>query len=100
MIKGFEFAADGRTYVCSVEERRGTQGEYWWWFSVSGDQSSYAPFQAASSDTRTSVQERVLQFYLHRCARRAEPAVRGGQWGRRPPQPAASVTPEAPKAIS
>ena len=99
MIKGFEFASGGRTYVCSVEERRGVQGEYWWWFTVSGDQSSYAPFQAMSADTRASVQERVLQFYLHRCARRAEPAVRGGQWGRRPQTPTTVPLP-VPKEVS
>ncbi|MBM3908311.1 MAG: hypothetical protein FJ363_09600 [Gemmatimonadetes bacterium] len=92
MIKGFEFAADGRTFVCTTEERRGTKGEYWWWFSVSGDASSYAPFQAASGDTRGNVQERVLAFYRHRCARLAEPSVRGGQWGRKPQ----AVTPQKP----
>ena len=96
MIKPFDFAADGRTYSCTIEERRGTAGEFWWWFSVTGDTSSYAPFQAFSGDTRTSVQERVLQFYRHRCARRAEPSVRGGQWGRRPPQPAVQLGTQLP----
>lgn len=101
MIKGFEFAADGRTYVCSIEERRGTQGEFWWWFTVSGDQSSYAPFRASSRDARAAVQERVLAFYRHRCARLAEPNVRGGHWGRRPADIGAPQTPaQEPKPVT
>ncbi len=83
MLKDFEFAADGRTYSCSVEERRGTKGEYWWWFSVSGDPQSYAPFATASSDTRATVQERVLQFYMNRLFHLAQPTQRGGHWGKR-----------------
>lgn len=86
MLQGFEFAADGRTFVCTTEERRGVSGEFWWWFSVSGDASSYAPFPVKSSDTRQSVQDGVLQFYRHRCERLAERNVRGGQWGRKPLQ--------------
>jgi hypothetical protein len=96
MIKGFEFAAEGRTYVCTVEERRGTAGEFWWWFTVTGDTSMYAPFQAVSSDTRTSVQERVVAFYNNRVFKRAQPTVRGGQWGRRPPTPAVPVVTPPP----
>lgn len=104
MIKGFEFAAEGRNYVCSVEERRGASGEFWWWFTVTGDQSMYAPFEAASSDTRASVQERVLQYYNNRVFKRSQPTPRGGQWGRRPPQvqgPAQApvALPDVPKAV-
>lgn len=91
MIKGFDFAADGRRYTCTVEERRGTSGEFWWWFSVSGDASSYAPFEAKAADTRDSVQERVLAFYRNRVARLAEPRVRGGHWGQRPKPEAAAA---------
>jgi hypothetical protein len=101
MIKGFEFAAEGRTYVCTVEERRGTAGEFWWWFTVTGDTSMYAPFQAVSSDTRTSVQERVVAFYNNRVFKRSQPTVRGGQWGRRPPTPVApAVTPPSKEATA
>jgi hypothetical protein len=101
MIKGFEFAAEGRTYVCTLEERRGTDGEFWWWFSVTGDQSSYAVFPAASADTRSSVQERVLQFYNNRVFKRSQPPTRGGHWGRRPPTPADAAAPAPdPKAAS
>lgn len=94
MLKGFEFAADGRTYVCSTEERRGTNGEFWWWFTVTGDTSMYAPFQAASADTRQSVSERVLAFYTNRLFKRSQPPVRGHQFGRRGPS-ANTATPPA-----
>lgn len=98
MIKGFEFAAEGRTYVCTIEERRGMSGEFWWWFTVTGDTAMYAPFQALSSDTRGSVQGRVVQYYTNRLFKRSQPAVRGGQWGRRPPTDAATPAPPAKEA--
>ena len=100
MIKGFDFAADGRRYTCTVEERRGTSGEFWWWFSVSGDASSYAPFEAKAADTRDSVQERVLAFYRNRVARLAEPRIRGGHWGQRPKPEAAAVVEEPAKVAA
>lgn len=95
MIKGFSFSADGRQFECTTEERRGTPGEFWWWFTVSGDAQSYAPFEAKAGDTRDSVQERVLAFYRNRIARLAEPTVRGGQWGQRP-QAKPAAKPEEP----
>ncbi len=94
MIKEFEFSAEGRNYACSIEERRGTKGEFWWWFTVSGDAQSYGAFQAASSDTRTSVQERVLAFYNTRLFAIAQPSKRGGHWGSQ--RPAAAVVAAAP----
>jgi len=91
MIKGFEFKDGDKTYVCSVEES-------WWWFSVSGDPQRYAPFRAVSSDTRTSVQERVVAFYTNRLFQLAQPRERGGHFGsrKRPATPAAAA--EQPKA--
>ena len=99
MLKGFEFAADGRTYVCTIEERRGMAGEFWWWFTVTGDQSMYAPFRVTSADTRDSVRERVVAYYTNRVWKRAQPPERGSQWGRRGPSAVKPVTPpviEAP----
>ncbi len=98
MIKGFEFAAEGRTYVCSTEERRGTSGEFWWWFSVTGDTSEYAPFQAMESDTRGSVQERVVAFYTHRLYVRSQPSQHGSHWGRRAPAAETATAGKTPKA--
>jgi hypothetical protein len=92
MRKAFQFQDGWRTYSCHVERRAGGPKEtLWWWFSVTGDQHTYAPFPAASDDTQENVQERVLAFHLHRLARRAEPPVARYQAGRPPknaPKPA------------
>ena len=94
MIKGFEFEAEGRTYTCTTEERTGVSGEYWWWFAVSRDAQRYAPFQTSSSDTRASVQERVLAFYNNRLFHLSQPTQRPSQWKKRetPVDPAPKVT--------
>ena len=94
MVKEFEFSAEGRDYACTIEERRGTKGEFWWWFTVSRDSQSYGAFQAASNDTKASVQARVLQFYTNRLFALAQPAKRGGGWGGQG-RPAAAVTTDA-----
>ncbi len=95
MIKEFDFAADGRKYTCTVEERRGTKGEFWWWFDVSGDAQSYAPFQTSKDDTRASVQERIVAFYTNRLFRLSQPSQHGSQWKKREPVAAAEPAPEA-----
>jgi hypothetical protein len=78
----FEFENDGRHFVCSVERLRRAQPETWWWFSVSGEaHARYAPFRAESSDTRQSVQQRVVEYYAAMLARRAEPATHRWQRG-------------------
>lgn len=91
MVKAFEFQDGGRTYTCTVEERKGAAGESWWWFAVTGDAQRYAPFRTASGDTRASVQERMVQFYTDRLFRLTQPTVRGGQWGNRKSQPTADA---------
>ena len=83
MIKGFEFVDAGRSYACTVEEQKGSGLESWWWFSVSGDNQRYSPFRAAKDDTRTSVQQRVVEFYANRLFRMSQPTVRGSHWGKR-----------------
>lgn len=95
MIKEFGFEAEGRKYSCTVEERRGTKGEFWWWFEVTGDAQSYAPFQTAKDDTRASVQERVVQFYTNRLFRLSQPSQHGSQWKRREVIVTADPAPEA-----
>ena len=64
-------------------ERKGALAGSWWWFTVSGDQQSYAPFQAVKEDTRASVQQRVVEYYTNRLTRLAEPSVRGAHWSNR-----------------
>jgi hypothetical protein len=96
LIQGFEFSDAGRTYTCTVEERKGA-GESWWWFAVSGDGQRYAPFVATKGDTRSSVQERVVAFYLNRLFQLTQPTRRGSHWGKRPdPKPAAAPQAELP----
>lgn len=91
MINGFEFQDDGRKYTCTVEEQDGVDGESWWWFAVTGDAQRYAPFRAAKSDTRGSVQKRIAEFYANRLFQLTQPTVRGGHWAKRgaPAKPAA-----------
>jgi hypothetical protein len=100
MIKGFEFKDGDKSYVCTIEELRGPVEESWWWFSVNGDPQRYAPFHAASSDTRTSVQEHVVAFYTNRLFQLAQPRERGGHFGsrKRPTAPVAAPAADAPKA--
>lgn len=95
MINGFEFEDSGRSYACTVEAQKGPVKESWWWFSVSGDMQRYAPFRAASDDTRTSVQKRIVEFYKNRLFALTQPTQRGAHWGRKPGAPAAPGTPAA-----
>lgn len=83
MIKGFEFQDGDRKYTCTIEVQRATPDDPWWWFAVSGDQQRYAPFRAESSDTRVTVQERIVGFYTNRLVQLALPRERGGHWGSR-----------------
>ena len=110
MIKGFDFEHDGRTFSCCVEAPLKSRPEKWWWFRVStDDRHRYAPFEAAATDTRASVEKRILAYYASLLAARARPAAT--PW-RRPtpavPAPAivaslgataASVVAAAPAAI-
>lgn len=73
VTEAFDFEYAGRTYRCHVRVPAAGQADSWWWFEVSGDQQSYAPFRAASNDTKASVKARVVSFYTHRLARLAEP---------------------------
>jgi hypothetical protein len=82
LIESFEFADDDRTYRCQVRPAAGNGSEKWWWFQTSGDQQWYAPFRAASNDTKKNVGARVLSFYKNRLARLAEPPVSRYRRGR------------------
>lgn len=77
---------DERRYACAVRALRGTQ-DGWWWFTVSGDAQSYAPFQTSVTDTRQSVEERVIAYYANRLFHLAQPYSRGAHWSRRSAAP-------------
>jgi hypothetical protein len=85
LIEGFEFIHGDRKFVCSVERPWPNSKDAWWWFTVSADERHrYAPFQAASSDTRASVRTRIVAYYENLLARRAEPPT--SYWRRGAPQ--------------
>src|SRR5512143_1191238 len=71
MLGPFSFVHEGRTYSC--EARDGVEGQMWWWFTVSRDGNRYAPFQAASKDTRAGIEKRIVDYYTNHLARRAAP---------------------------
>jgi hypothetical protein len=74
---------DDRHYSCAVRVLRGTD-DGWWWFTVSGDAQRYAPFQTSVTDTRESVEDRVIAFYANRLFQLSQPSTRTSQWSRRP----------------
>lgn len=91
-IQAFDFEDAGRNYSCSVQERKGAGA--WWWFAVTGDMQTYAPFQAAATDTHDSVKDRIVQFYTSRLFQLSQPTQRGSHWSRRtaPAKPAPVVS--------
>jgi hypothetical protein len=81
--RNLSFVDGDRTFTCRVAPLRGSDGDLWWWFSVSsGNGSRYAPFQAEPDQTDQAVKERVVAYYDDHLARRAAPSA--GQWRRGP----------------
>ena len=83
-----------------MTERKGSSAGAWWWFTVSGDNQSYAPFQALPSDTADSVEERILKYYTNRLYQLTQPTQRGSHWANRgshnKPAVAAAAPADAP----
>ncbi len=78
MLDDFSFENGGRTYSCSIRERRsGNDTIVWWWFAVSGDKQRYAPFRVAEEDTELSVRYRVVNYYDDLMTRRGLPLTHG-----------------------
>lgn len=95
----FEFMDSGRKFYCSVEVPSRTGMTPWWWFRVdAGETTRYAPFEASSSDTRQSVQTRIIAYYEQLLAIRARPAYQKPAW-KKPERPAAAAE-NAPAAVS
>lgn len=95
MTKDFEFEDAGRKFVCKVETPRHAGMPPWWFFSVATEAGTtrYAPFEATASDTRQSVQARIVKHYEEVLAIKARPVHPRPQWQR--PAPATA----APKAV-
>lgn len=82
MVGAFTFEQDGRTYVCTTEERKTPPAGTWWWFAVSSDPQRYAPFEAVAGDTQRSIRSRIVAYYEHRLWVRAQPVVPRERFGR------------------
>jgi hypothetical protein len=81
MVKEFEFVDEGRKFICSVEVPRQAGLSAWWWFRLdNGDSTRYAPFEASPSDTKQSVQTRIIAFYAERLAIAARPVYQRPPW--------------------
>ena len=93
MLGAFSFEEGGRTYECTPEERGDPSRGSWWWFTVSDDSQRYARFEAAAEDTRSSVRDRIVEYYEHRIWVRAQPAVPNKRFGRPAKAPAPPETP-------
>jgi hypothetical protein len=96
LIKNFEFEDGGRQFTCTVETPSHAGMPPWWWFSVAseGGTTRYAPFEAVSSDTKKSVQARIVAYYEEVLAIKARPVHPRPQWQR----PAPAAAPKAPES--
>jgi hypothetical protein len=90
MPQEFEFVDSGRKFICSVEVPSRTGMTAWWWFRLeSGETTRYAPFEASATDTRQSVQARIIAYYQQLLAIQARPAYQKPAW-KKPERPAAA----------
>jgi hypothetical protein len=96
MPQEFEFVDSGRKFICSVEVPSRTGMTAWWWFRVdSAESTRYAPFEASASDTRQSVQTRIIAYYEQLLAIQARPAYQKPAW-KKPERPATPAGDGAP----
>ena len=87
-LKEFDFVDAGRKFICSVEVPGQTGMKPWWWFRLdNGTSTRYAPFEASASDTKQSVQARIVAYYAELLAIEARPALQRPVW-RKPERPA------------
>jgi len=94
VTKEFEFEDGGRTFTCTVEAPLHAGMPPWWWFRVdTGESTRYAPFEALPTDTRKSVQPRIIAYYEQVLAIKARPVHQRPMW--RKPEPAVAPTPAA-----
>jgi hypothetical protein len=99
VIKEFEFIDEGRKFFCSVELPKQAGMKPWWWFRLdSASSTRYAPFEASSSDTKQSVQERIVAYYAALLAIEARPVHQRPVW--RKPEPAAAPAETIPVTSS
>ena len=99
VIKEFEFIDGERKFFCSVEAPSQRGMPLWWWFRLdTGTSTRYAPFEASASDTKQSVQARIIAYYAELLAIEARPALQRPVWRKpeRPTQPDGSIPASLP----
>jgi len=100
MISDFEFEEGGRRFVCSVETPRHAGMPPWWFFSIATETGTtrYAPFEAKATDTKKSVQARIVAHYEEVLAIKARPVHPRPVWQRpmRAPVPGKPAEATAP----
>jgi hypothetical protein len=90
----FEFIENGVKFICSVEAPRHAGMPPWWWFRIDGEANTrHAPFAASASDTKNSVQQRMVAYYAKLLAIKARPVHQRPSWHNR-------VRPKAPDATT
>jgi len=81
VIQEFEFVDAGCKFFCSVEVPGQTGMPPWWWFRLDTETSTrYAPFEASASDTKRSVQKRIIAYYAELLAIEARPVLQRPAW--------------------
>jgi hypothetical protein len=103
VTKDFEFVDGERKFFCSVETPRQAGMQPWWWFRLDTSESTrYAPFEASPTDTKESVQKRIIAYYAALLATEARPAYQRPVWQKpvRPPVPAEAGAPASATPIA
>jgi hypothetical protein len=86
VIQDFEFVDGGLKFYCSVEAPGQTGMPPWWWFRPDTETTTrYAPFEASPTDTKRSVQTRIIAYYAELLAIAARPVHQRPAW--RKPEP-------------
>ena len=96
VIKEFDFVDSGRKFFCSVEVPKQAGMPPWWWFRLeTGESTRYAPFEAKPTDTKQSVQERIIAYYEQLLVIEARPVHQRPAWKKpeRPVQPGETTPP-------
>ena len=102
VIKEFEFVDEGRKFFCSVEVPGQTGMRPWWWFRLdNGTSTRYAPFEASASDTKQSVQARIVAYYAELRAIEARPVHQRPVWRKpEPSTPPGELTPAPARQVA
>ena len=100
MTKEFEFQNEGLTFTCTVEAPLHAGMPPWWWFRVdTGESTRYAPFEALPTDTKKSVQPRIVAYYEEVLAIKARPVHQRPMWRKPGTVVPPAATPGAAPAV-